>query len=137
MGKNAKPGDRKGGLMARSNNRPSALDRLTQEAMGQGKVLGSQDDPARERTPELWAWLSTVYIGRDHIKQPATLSIRLGVGGVLVSLVDRDLCASIDATCGSLEGAFDAIEAALTSDTPALKSWGRREPHLRKRRAGN
>lgn len=121
--------------MAKTSARVSALDRLTMEAMGEGKVLGNEEDPARSRTPELWRWLSTVYVGRDYIKAPATLSIRLGVGGVLVSLIDRDLSASIDATCGCLEGALDAIESALTSDNPALKSWGRKEPHLRKRRA--
>ncbi len=122
--------------MGRSDKRLSALDRLCQEAMGDGKTLGREDDPARKEWPALWEWLSRVYVGRDLIKQPATLSVRLGPEGVLCSLVDRDLSVSVDATSAHLAGVFGMIEAALTGDTPNVKSWGRREPHLRKRRGG-
>lgn len=122
--------------MAKSDKRVSALDRLIQEAAGDGKVLGRDDDPAAKEFPDLWQWLATVYVGRDHIKQPSTITIRLGPGGVLASLVDRDLSVSVDATCPHLAGVFTALQQALTGDAPPVKSWGRREPHLRKRRNG-
>jgi hypothetical protein len=120
--------------MGKADKKLSALERLVQEAMGEGKSFGNGDDPAKGKWPELWRWLSTCYIGRDHVKQPATLSIRLGPEGVLVSLFDRDLAVSIDVTAGSLEDSFQALENALTGPHPPVKSFGRREPRVRKRR---
>lgn len=119
--------------MSRSNHKPSALDKLIQEAMGEGKTFGNADDPARQRWPQVWEWLSRCYVGRDNIKQPAVLSIRLGPQGVLASLVDRDLAASVNVSCLTLESVFQAIEDALTGPNPPLSTWGRKEPRLRKR----
>jgi hypothetical protein len=114
----------------------SALDRAIQQAMGEGRHLGLEADPARERYPALWEWLSRIYVGRDQIKQPATLTIRLGPEGCLVTLTDRDLCVSMDASCASLTTALDAMEAALQAPNPALRNWGKKEPQLRRRRSG-
>ncbi len=75
-----------------------------------------------------------IYLGKDHVKQPATLSIRLGPEGVLVTLTDRDLAVSFDVACSSLTEAFAAMETALTSLSPPMRSWGKKEPSLRKRR---
>lgn len=121
--------------MAKSDRKPSALDRLVQEAMGSNKVFGHPDDGAKASFPELWRWLTTCYLGRDHIKQPATLSIRLGPEGVLASLIDRDLCVSIDVSCSFLADVLPTLESALTGPNPPIKSWGKREPHLRRRKA--
>lgn len=125
---------RKGATVAKDNGRLSALDRLVQNAIGDDVAMGSQDDPARKDLPELWKWLATVSVGKDLMKQPATLSIRLGPDCVLVSLVDRDLGVSVEASSSSLQGAFAAMEAALTGSNPPVKSWGKRQPHLRKRK---
>lgn len=130
-------GREEGGLsVAESDKKLSALDRLIQEAMGAGKTFGREDDPARKKYPEVWRWLSTCYLGRDHIKQPATLSIRLGPEGVLASLVDRDLAVSVEVTCAGLGDVLAALETALTGPNPPVRSYGRKEPHLRRRKAG-
>jgi hypothetical protein len=102
--------------------------------MGNGRALGSPEDPARQQFPQLWTWMSTVYVGRDSIKNPAYLNIRLGQDGVYVSLIDRDLCTTIEVHAGTLGEALPAIEAALSQPNPPIKSRGRKEPHLRKRR---
>lgn len=117
-----------------NNDKPSALDRAIQQAIGQDRSLGRDDDPARKKYPTLWDWLSRLYVGRDHVKTPATLTVRLGPEGVIVTLTDRDLSCSFDVACNHLQDALAAIEAALSGPSPPMRSWGRKEPQLRKRR---
>jgi hypothetical protein len=112
----------------------SHLDRLVQQAMGADRKLGSEDDPARKKFPALWEWLSRIYVGRDNIKQPAVLSIRLGPQGVLVTLTDRDLSVSFDMSCAHLQDTFAAMEAAIVAPNPPMRNWGKREPSVRKRK---
>lgn len=119
------------------DKRISALDRAIQTAMGADRLMGRTDDPAKEAYPALWEWLSRVLIGADRIKQPATLTIRLGPEGVLATLTDRDLSVSVDVACAHLECVYAEMEAELNSDTPAVRSWGKREPNLRKRKLGS
>jgi hypothetical protein len=122
--------------MAKQERKLSAFEKAVSQAIGDGRTLGNQEDPARERYPQLWGWLTSVYVGRDSIKNPAYLNLRMGVDGVLVSLIDRDLCTTVEISCASLEEALPALEAALANGHAPLKSWGRKEPHLRKRRGG-
>ncbi len=117
--------------------RPSALDRAVQSAMGEGRTVGAEDDPAAQRYPILWDWLSRIYIGIGHVRQPATVTLALGPSGVLVSVSDRDLGVSCGATCLHLDDALAALEAALAADVPPIRSWGKKEPKLRKRNTGN
>lgn len=121
--------------MGKTEKRLSALQRAIAQAIGNGRELGNVDDPARQAWPELWTWLSTVHVGQDQVKNPATLSIRLGVEGVIVSLVDRDLSSSVEANCACLADSFQALENALAGPNVPLRTWGKREPHLRKRRS--
>jgi hypothetical protein len=121
--------------MAKPEKQLSALERVIAQAIGDHRSLGGADDPAREKYPQLWAWLSTVYVGRDSVKNPAYLSVRLGPEGVLASLVDRDLSVAVEITASRLEDVLGALESALTGPAPPIKSWGRKEPHLRKRKA--
>jgi hypothetical protein len=116
--------------------RMSALDRAIQSAVGDGRTLGRDDDPARVALPALWEWLTKIYIGIDRVRTPATISIKLGPEGVLVSISDRDLGVSLGATCPHLAGALEALEAALTCEVPAVVSWGKKEPKLRRRNSG-
>lgn len=115
----------------------SALERSLQEALGKGVSFGLEDDPARTRFPLLWAWLTTAYVGRDHIKTPASFTVRMGPEGVLVSIVDRDLQKSVECFSEHLEGVFAAMEQSLSSPHPPIKSWGKKEPKVRKRISGN
>lgn len=119
--------------MGRNEKKPSALERAVQAAVGDGKIFGLSEDPASQAFPTLWEWLSTAYLKGGYVKQPAVVMVRLGPEGVLVTLTDRELGVSLDAACAHLDGAYAALEAALTAATPALKTWGKREPMLRKR----
>jgi hypothetical protein len=123
--------------MASKERKLSAFERVVANALDDHRELGKLDDPARTDWPELWKFLSTVYVGRDRLKTPARLTISLGPEGCLVSLSDRDLGVSVDVSCSNLAGAFAAIEAQLVSDTPNIRSWGKKEPNLRKRKSGS
>jgi hypothetical protein len=114
----------------------SSLDRALMQAAGEGQRFGLESDPARVAFPNLWAWLSTIYVGRDHLKQPATLSIRLGPSGVIATLTDRDLSVAVDCGTAHLGEVFEALERLLASDTPPIRTWGKKEPTLRKRKPG-
>lgn len=122
--------------MGKPADHVSAFDRAVQSAIGDDRPLGNPADPARERYPELWRWLSTVYVGKDRLKQPATLTIRLGPGGVLASLTDRDLCITVEVSVPELADTLAQVEAQLTAGNPVIRSWGNKEPQLRKRRGG-
>jgi len=111
----------------------SALDRAVQSAMGEGRVVGADSDPAKEKYPTLWEWLSRIYIGVGHVRTPARISITLGPSGVLVDVSDRDLGVSCGASCEFLDDALAALEASLAGPLPPIRSWGKKEPKLRKR----
>lgn len=122
------------GCQLAKDRKLSSLDRAVAQALGEGKVIGRADDPAREKFPELWEWLSRVYIGKDRLKSPATLSISLGPEGVLIRLNDRDLATGCAAGAPFLEEAFAALESAMTGPHSNWTFWGKKEPQLKKRR---
>lgn len=123
--------------MAKGNNHVGALDRIIMAAIGDDRVLGREDDPCKLRCPSLWDWLSRRYVGRDRVKTPAVLTIRLGPEGALATLTDRDLSVSVDVACPHVEDVFAFLESALTSECPPIKTWGKKEPTLRKRKGSN
>jgi len=116
--------------------RLSALDRSIQTAIGDGRTVGDDDDPGKTKYPALWEWLSRIYIGLDRVRTPATITISLGPSGVLVNVNDRDLCVNCGSTCLHLDDAFMSLERALTSSVPPIRSYGKKEPRLRKKSSG-
>jgi len=121
--------------MAAKERKLSSFDRIVEMAMGNNKVLGCEDDPARLAFPNVWEWLSTVYLGKDHVKTPSTITLQLGPEGVLVRLTDRDLASSVDASCRHLQDMLQALETVLTTPGAPIRNWGRKEPQLRKRKS--
>ncbi len=113
----------------------SAVDRAIAQTIGDGRAVGADDDPSTSAHPQLWGFLSTIYVGRDHIKTPASFTVKLGPGGVVVTLTDRDLRIGVDVGCQHLADILDALEQALTNPKTTFKSWGKGEPMLRKRRS--
>lgn len=120
-----------------SNQRPSMFDRLTQEAIGDRRPLGSPDDPARERWPELWRWLSTTDLPGNRVKEPATILIRLADGGASATVSDRAYGVSVDASCPSLADILDALEQALTRSDTVVRRNHQRDPKVRKRKSNS
>lgn len=112
----------------------SALDRALMQAIGDGLVVGRQDDTAQNKYPLLWEWLTKTEGGRDYIMQPAIITLQLGPEGCLVTLTHRDLRRTVPVACQFLEEAFAAMEEALGKPNCPIKSWGKDQPHLKKRR---
>lgn len=132
----ASQGDREDGQPAEPiRRRLSALDRVIQAAMGDSRTVGLADDPARDAYPEVWRWMSQTEGHRDTLMQPAVLTVQLGPEGVLVTMTHRDLKTTCSIACKYLADLLPAMEAALASPNPPLRSWGKDpEVRLRKRR---
>lgn len=109
------------------------VERLIEQALGNNQKVGADDDPAETEFPTLYEWLSTVYVGKDKIKVPASLSINLAPGGVIVRVTDRDLSRSVEVTCQYLNQALSTMEQALTGERVGMKIIGKKEPKLRTR----
>ncbi len=119
---------------AKRRDKPlSALDRVVAQAIGEGKVLGLADDPARTTFPNLWEWMTRVYYGIDRIKQPAIVTVVAVNGGFTVRCADRELASAVQVTVRHLDDAWRALEAALADPSVPIQTWGRKEPKLRKR----
>jgi len=116
------------------DKRVSALDRAILQAMGDDRTFGLPDDPAKETMPELWTCLSTVYVGRDKIKIPASLGLVLVPGGVQLRLTDRDLKMGLSVIVPHLDGSLQALETVLSQENPPWVQWGKGEPELRTRK---
>lgn len=118
----------------RSDKPMSSLNRVIEQAMGENRTVGRGDDPAQERWPELWVWLSTIYVGRDKMKQPATLTITLQPDGVAAKIVDKDMGCTVNVSCAHLVDILDECERALNRPDLPVSIWGKKEPALRTRR---
>lgn len=110
--------------------RLSAMDRLIMAALGDGRTVGLEGDPAAEQYPEVWRWLTQTEGGKDHILQPAVIMLQLGPEGCLVSINHRDLKAKVAVACPHIGDALAALEAALTSTNPPIQTWGK-DPQAR------
>lgn len=117
-----------------SKDKLSTFDRIAQSAVGAGLVVGDVDDPVAKECPQLWRWMSETSAGDDHVKEPATLTVKLVPGGVLASLGDRTFGVSIDASCTTLSSVWQALEAVLCSPAPPIRQWPKHEIQLRKKR---
>jgi hypothetical protein len=121
---------------ATKNDRPlSPLQRAVQTAMGEHREFGAADDSFAEKYPLMWELMSSVEVGRDYVKEPASMRITLGPGGVLVTLSDRNFRLAWDTQCEHLAGVWDAMEARLADPTRPGRPVGKGEPELRKRKS--
>ncbi len=120
--------------MASKEKRLSTVEKVILQAMGEDRTVGHPEDPAREKWPQLWEWLSMIYVGRDKMKAPALITIQLGPGGVIARLNDRDLAVSVTASFPHLEQLFDQFELLLNSPDIPIQVYGKKEPILKTRR---
>lgn len=109
------------------------------EKLVQGRIKGSlhqlpDDESARSAWPDLWEWMTSTDAGEDHIKEPARLTVTLGIGEWSVSLTDESLGVSLSATSRTLQGTFEALQLALTSPMPAIRTWKGSEGALKKKK---
>lgn len=120
--------------MAREKAPLTQMERMIGEAIGNEQTIGFELDPARTELPTLWQWLTTIYVGKDFVKQPAVLRIQMGPEGCLVSMTDPDLCQSLEASCPFLQDVFRELEKVLSGSNPPFRRFGKRQPTLRKRK---
>jgi len=123
--------------MASEDKRPTVLQRAIEQAIGHEQSFGREDDPAAKKWPLLWQWLTTWEVGKNNVKTPPTITVRLGPDGVLASVNDRDLGKALDATCPHLGEVFQALEKMMASENPTIRNIGKGEPKIRKRKTGN
>jgi len=105
----------------------------------EGRLKGSlhqvpDDETAAQRWPDVWEWMTSTDAGEDHTKEPARMTIQLGIGEWSVSLTDESLGVSLSATSRTLEGAFEALQLALTSPCPSIRTWKGSEGALKKKK---
>jgi len=112
----------------------SALNRVIEQALGNNKVFGREDDPAKTALPNVWDWLTTTYVGGNMIKMPASITIQMVQEGVAIRITDRDLACAVEANCSHLSEALQALELVLSNPSVPIRTWGRKEPQLRKRK---
>lgn len=122
---------------AGKNDRPlSPLRRAIEQAMGRHREFGAPDDPAKELYPSLWEMLAQVHVGSKHLREPSSIRIQLGPGGVLLQVNDRQFGYVYDAGCPHLGDILRACEERVNDLTRPPRVVGRKEPKLRKRDLG-
>jgi len=119
--------------MGKEKKELTPLERLLQQAIGNGVSLGNASDPARGKWPNVWEWLSTVDAGDDFLKEPCSIRIALVPGGVQGALTDPSLGCTVDATSETLEGLFEGLERNLQSAHPTIRTWRKGDLQLRKK----
>ena len=120
--------------MAKKVDELTHLERIIGQAIGEERALGLDSDPAKQNLPHLWEWLTSIYVGKDFIKQPAVVSIAMGPEGPLVRLNDVDLATMLETKCDHLANVLEHLEAVLALPSPPFRNYGKKQPTLRKRK---
>jgi hypothetical protein len=92
------------------------------------------DPVARERWPFLFDLLTNTGEESEYLIEPARIGLGLGVGCWTVSVSHMGLQMRKEASCASLEGAFEALERAVADPNIGWRNWGKEMPKLRKRK---
>lgn len=109
------------------------LDKLRAKALGGSSSLGLPDDPMAASHPILWRLCTDIEADKDHVWEPARLSIKAMPTGWMISLSHEGIAHSLDATSEHLGACLDALEAMLASSNPPWRSWGEKKPKYRKK----
>ena len=103
----------------------SPLDTLLQIRL-KGSAGALPDDPDSQRTlPTLWSFLTRRDVNGELSKEPATISIRLGLGAWLVTLTDQSLEVSMTTTVTVLADALVQLELATLDPNAPWAPWRR------------
>jgi len=117
----------------KKDRKVSILDRLVQEAIGEGHQLGHPDDPAQQLYPELWRWMAQTSAGKAHTMEPGRLTLSLVPGGVLATVNHRGLNMAVETTALYLDDVLRQMEAVLASANPPIKHSSRGQEKIRKK----
>lgn len=97
---------------------------LEKRLAGDGGSL-PDDETSRQALPVLWSFLTRRDVDGKLSKQPASISIRLGLGQWLVTLTDQSLEVSLTTVVPVLSESLSRLEEAITSPHAAWQPWKR------------
>ena len=100
---------------------------------GNGAQLPNDPEGAK-LYPQLWAWLTQVDAGDEFQKEPARLSIQLGLGVWEVGIQDVSLKVGVNCPAPTLNDAYGCMERELASGQARVQVWKGKSLELRKRR---
>jgi hypothetical protein len=81
------------------------------------------DDESKDKLPTLWSFLTRRSVSDDLSKDPAAVTIRLGLGNWLVELTDPTLEVGLTAVVPTLYSALQALEKAISDPAAAFRPW--------------
>lgn len=99
------------------------LDRLLNHRLHGSANSLPDDDGAQKEMPTLWSFLTRKEVDEKTRKEPATISIRLGLGAWLVTLTDQSLEVSMQTTCPTLAGCLGQLEKACRDPNAPWSPW--------------
>jgi hypothetical protein len=101
------------------------LSALLERRLGDGQAALPDDDVSRRNLPVLWSFLTRRDAAGNLSKEPAAVTIRLGLGSWLVTLSDPSLEVSLTACASALSSCLEQLEAAARSPYAAWSPWRR------------
>lgn len=111
------------------------FDRVFNARLSENGASWPNDDQARKDYPNLWEFLTRVEAEGGRLKEPARVSISLGLGCWSVQLSDAALGVGLSATSQTLLEAFDSLEKAIVNPGAAWQVWKGKEPILKERKS--
>lgn len=101
------------------------LENLIRMRLG-GETSSLPDDSSgMNQFPILWSFLTRRDVNGNLAKEPASISIRLGLGAWMVTLTDPSLEVSLTATTSVLADALEQLEQAAARPSAAWAPWKR------------
>lgn len=97
------------------------LKKVLKKMEGSGKPAAVKDPAFAKLYPTLWDFL-TVTVIDGEARETATMNLFLHQGDLKSFLNDRQTRQSLCVTSDTVQGVFEALEAALASDNPGWRS---------------
>lgn len=105
------------------STRSDALQLLIDRRVAGDQGALPDDEESKKRLPTLWSFLTRRDVNEELAKDPAAVTIRLGLGTWLVELTDPTLEVGLTAVVPSLHGALEALEEAASDPKAAFRPW--------------
>lgn len=101
----------------------SILKDIIAKRLGEGDANLPSDDEARSRWPNLWEFMTHTDAGDNKLKEPARITLSLGLGEWMIDLADQSLGVGLSAASATLQDAFDRLEKAMTAPNAPWRVW--------------
>jgi hypothetical protein len=112
----------------------SRFDEVLRARLAENGLALPDDEQARKDYPTLWEFLTRTEVEGQRLKEPAKVTVAVGLGCWTVGLSDGSLGMGLTATSRTLLDAFEALEQALRDPKAAWSVWKGRSVDLRDRK---